>query len=242
MYPFGELRAEYQLLWDGVVARCSDLPLDLSWPDDVDATWTDDRVVVKQTCGWPLVTQLETSVRVVGAFEPAVTGAVGHRYRSVIVAATAEGADDLDVATVAFNSIDSLSGWVSLLAWSGCSAAALRTAAVETGSHSASLAAVREGAADVAAIDAVTYAHVRRLHPELLTGLVEVDRGPLVPSLPVVVPANTRDDVIAELREALTTVVSDAAFAATCQVLLIDGFVPLDLADYQRDLAGLTAD
>ena len=86
MYPFAALRPAHQRLWDAVVARAPELPATLTWPDDVHATWTDDAVVVKQTCGWPLVTRLATRVRVVGAFEHTVPGARGHRYRSTIVA------------------------------------------------------------------------------------------------------------------------------------------------------------
>jgi hypothetical protein len=36
--------------------------------------------------------------------------------------------------------------------------------------------------------------------------------------------------------------VADGAVAATCEELLITGFVPLDLQDYRRDLAHLRAD
>ena len=56
--------------------------------------------------------------------------------------------------------------------------------AIETGGHLNSLAAVREGRADVCAIDCVCVALARRYRPEALEGLVEIARSPAVPGLP----------------------------------------------------------
>lgn len=242
MYPTATLRPAYERLWRAIVDRAPDLPAELTWPADVHATWADDTVVVKQTCGWPLVTDLGDRVSVIGAFEPDIAGAEGHRYRSVIVATSpAQPAEFVD-ATVAYNSADSLSGWVSLMAWSGRSGASLRRSGVRSGSHEASLEMLQSVRANVASIDAVTLAHVRRHRPDLLDGLHEIGQGPLVPSLPIVAPARVGDDTVDRIRTALAAVVADDAIAATCDELLIAGFVPLDLDDYRRDLAHLRAD
>lgn len=241
MYSLEELRPRYQRLWDAVVERLPDLPPDLTWPEDVRATWTDDGVAVKQACGWPLVTQLVDTVRVVGAFHHDVDGAEGHRYRSVVVANEGARLGRDAASTAAYNSRDSLSGWVSLLAWSGRSATSLRSGAVRTGSHVASLEALQGGRADHASIDAVTLAHVRRHRPELTTGLHVIGWGPLVPSLPVVVPASADDAVVHGLRDMFRSVVADVALSATCEALHITGFEPLELDDYRRELDDFAA-
>ncbi len=242
MYAFDAIRPAYERMWGGVVARVPDLPPTLTWPDDVHTSWTEDAFVVKQACGWPLVTRLAATVRVVGAFEHDVAGAEGHRYRSVIVSNRGPSdrvTDPADVAgsTVAYNSADSLSGWISLLAWMGESCGP----AVETGSHLASLAMLRADRASIASIDSVTLAHVRRHDPDSFAGLHVIGSGPLVPSLPVIVPASLGDDAIARLRRALGEVIDDDSLADTRRELLTTGFVPLDLDDYRRDLRHLTA-
>lgn len=236
MYPFAAARPEYERLWASVVADETMLPRRLSWPDDPVASWLDASVVVKQTCGWPLVTRLRGAVRVVGAFVPTVPGADGYRYRSVIV--STQRSVDPAIATAAYNSSDSLSGWVSLLTWSGRRGRSWRDVAVVTGSHVGSLEALQSGSADLASIDAVTMAHVERERPGLMAGLHVVGHGPLVPSLPVVAPAEVDDDVVDHLRSRLADVV--AADAEIRRSLFVGGFVPLELDDYRRDLARLT--
>ena len=235
MYSLGGVRRAYQALWDAVVREVPGLPPLLTWPDDVHASWADDAVIVKQTCGWPLVTRLDRSVGVVGAFAHDVAGAAGHRYRSVIVSKRSEAPGDVASARPAVNSFDSLSGWVSLVAWSGRPVDALRADAVESGSHVGSLQLLRDGHAEVASIDAVTFAHVERHWPVLRTGLEVVGEGPLVPSLPVVVPAAERD-LIEPLRRAFVRIVAIEAMAPTLAALRIAGFVPLGVDDYRRDL------
>lgn len=237
MYPFVAARPAYERLW-GEVAGGSELPGRLSWPDDPAASWIDASVVVKQTCGWPLVTRLDGAVRVVGAFVPTVPGAEAHRYRSVIVS-TRRSIDPASV-TAAYNATDSLSGWVSLLAWSGRRGRSWRAAGIATGSHVASLEALQSGRADVASIDAITMAHVERERPGLVAGLHVVGHGPLVPSLPVVAPVELDDGTVDHVRSRLAEVI--AADAAVRNALFVGGFVPLEIDDYERDLAGLSDD
>lgn len=238
MYSIGGVRRGYQRMWGAIARECPDLPRTLTWPDDVHATWTDDDVVVKQCCGWPLVTALGSTVRVVGAFEHDVPGSSGYRYRSVIVSTRAASPDDVSSSRMAVNSADSLSGWVSLVVWSGRPAGSLWSQAVESGSHVASLQLLREGVAELASIDAVTFEHVRRHWPVLLSGLEVVGEGPLVPSLPLVVPADDHA-LVAPVRRAVGRVVEADALAPTLADLRITGFVPLDFEDYRRELEPL---
>lgn len=238
MYSLGGVRSGYQRLWDAVVSEVPSLPGTLEWPDDVHATWADDDVVVKQTCGWPLVTRLDRTVRVVGAFEHDVPGAVGHHYRSVIVANRAGGPADFAAAVPGVNAFDSLSGWVSLVAWSGRPEQSLRSRAIESGSHVATLRMLRAGDVELASIDAVTFAHVKRHSPALLTGLEVVGEGPLVPTLPVVVPAADHD-LVGPIRSAFESAVTSELLADTCRDLRVTGFAALGIDDYRRDLAPL---
>lgn len=125
------------------------------------------------------------------------------------------------------NSTDSLSGWVSLQhAWGGRPAVI-----VETGSHLESVRAVATGRADVASIDAVSWALFAELEPESVSLLHVVGAGPRVPCLPVVASSAHAGDVPA-LRTAFAAAVADPAASEACAALRIRGFVPMDLADY----------
>lgn len=232
MYPFEQLRPTYDRLWEAVRAEAPWLPAKLGWDRALDESWLASDMVIAQTCGWPLINELADRVRVVGAFEPRVPGAVGHRYRSVLVAREPCAVADLAGMRAAVNSSTSLSGWVSLVAAVHGPGATWAGAVSWTGSHRASIAAVAEGCADVASIDAVSWVHFGRLVPELVAGLVEVGSGPLVPSLPLITAACTSDEQLAELRAALAAGCASPETTIAAHELCIGGFDPLGLEDY----------
>jgi ABC-type phosphate/phosphonate transport system substrate-binding protein len=80
--------------------------------------------------------------------------------------------------------------------------------------------AVRDGAADLCAIDSVCVALARRYRPDYLDGLVEIARSPMVPGLPFVT-ASGRDP--AELRQALAKAFADPDLAPAREALFLDG-------------------
>jgi ABC-type phosphate/phosphonate transport system substrate-binding protein len=241
MYPFAHLREAYQQLWEGVVERIAAdrlslpaqllpallLPAQLTWTDDVAGLWASPDMIVAQTCGWPLVTALAGRVRVLGSFAYDVDEAQGAHYRSAIVATRPGGLDDFAGAAVAVNNPDSLSGWVSLR-----SAVPAYGPVVWTGAHRLSLVALHEGRAELAAIDAVSFAHIAYSEPHLVAGLHLVGRGPLVPSLPLIARLDLPDADIDALRSALAAVLDDPQLADARRQLRISGFEPLDFDDY----------
>jgi ABC-type phosphate/phosphonate transport system substrate-binding protein len=230
MYPFPELDDAYDHLWSAVRARMpfGAPPLDRDLPA-ADACRRGD-LILGQTCGWPLVTELAERVQVVGTFDVDVAGAHDGTYRSVLISRQPVSLDDLlrrPQLRVAANSIDSLSGWVSLRAVA--SAAGVALADVEwTGAHIASVEAVRDGRADLASIDAVTWAHLGE--PD---DLAVVGHGPRVPCLPLVTSSSTSTDQLQRLRAALAAAVADPALADDCRTLRIKAFVVRTLSDYE---------
>ncbi len=232
MYPFGPLRPAWDELWAAVQERLPWAPSTLTWNGTVQDHWVDPACVVSHACGWPVATSLRTTVTVAGAFALALPEAEGHRYRSVFVARRSGSLASLvgPQTTVAANSEDSLSGWVSLQAatvgvgrpWPG----PIR----RTGAHLDSARAVRAGEADLASIDELTWAHLRRLQPDLIDGLHVVGRGPWIPSPAII----TRDDRVDELRLAFTEAMADPATTTARATLLLAGFVELDDAEYGR--------
>ena len=167
MYSLLPLRDAVDSLWGVVRKHLGWGPSTLEWEVLTPDVWHHPDLLLAQTCGWPLVTQLADEFAVVGTFDYDVPGSAGGRYQSVLISREATSIEQLRSrlgAVAARNATDSLSGWISLQhAWGG-----VPSAVVETGSHLESVRAVAEGRADVASFDAVTWALVCSLDPELV--------------------------------------------------------------------------
>lgn len=237
MYPLEPLREAWDTVYGMVARDVLEAPNELRWDLDPHDTWMSPQLVLGMSCGWPLVTQLLRRVRVIGTFMYRLEGSIGHTYRSVIVAREATSVVALSGSTLAFNSTESLSGYISMMAslppdqigWGGPT--------LETGSHIMSLAAVREGSADIASIDAVMWSYVQQEAPELLEGLVVIDRGPEIPHLPLITSRDASDAAVADWRGALGDGVRNPALSPALDRLLIHGFMPLDSSHYEALLA-----
>jgi ABC-type phosphate/phosphonate transport system substrate-binding protein len=98
--------------------------------------------------------------------------------------------------------------------------------------HLASVAAVREGRADVCAIDAVCVGLLRRYRPELMEGIATIGHSPSIPALPFVTATTRRDDEVQAIRAAITGAFADPALASARNALLITGVSFLERSDY----------
>lgn len=127
-------------------------------PADWYAHWLDPDLALSMACGLPFRTTLKGRVRYVGTLDFGLTAEPGH-YRSQIITRP-----DLSgpPRRLAYNGADSQSGWAA--AQEIPDRAAI-TQCIGTGAHAASLAAVAEGRADVACLDAVTWRILQRVDP-----------------------------------------------------------------------------
>ena len=207
------------------------------WPQsDLGTHWRSEDLLLSQTCGFPLVTQLP-DVQVVGSFHYSAPGCEGNRYRSFLVARHEDQHHhlaDFRGRRVVCNSADSQSGYnvlmkmVTPLATDG----AFFSTVVLSGSHRQSLIELNKGSADIAAIDCVTWALIKRHQPELLNGLAIVDQSPLAPGLPLITSARTSPHDLYLLRNALGELVSNTAHQRICGALYIEGFSEVAREEY----------
>jgi ABC-type phosphate/phosphonate transport system substrate-binding protein len=226
MYPFSWLRPAYDELWNAVRRQLSFPTPALDWSTPAHVAWRMPDLLVGQTCGWPLITQLADAVAVVGTFDHDVIGGADGTYCSMLVTQRAGTLDEVlhePGLRVAANSVDSLSGWVSLHAVAHDHGVELDDV-IWTGSHVASIDALRAGRVTLASIDAVTWAHLDR------GDLRVVGYGPRVPCLPLITATRS---LVKELRDAFAAATTDPALVDELTDLRIRGFVEFDLADYQ---------
>ena len=217
----------------------SEVPDRLSRDVEPEALWTDPDLLLGQTCGLPLVSLLAGRVRFVATPTYAVDGCSGGDYRSWLVVRRGDGrrsVADLEGSIAAVNAPHSQSGANALAAMTAPVAQG-RTFFADirlTGAHAASLAAVRSGAADCAAIDCVTWALLAQCVPEVLKGLECLAASPPVPALPFITGLERDDATILALRRALTTAAADPQAAAACRSLGFAGIAAADAAAYRR--------
>ena len=237
-------RAAVAALWELLRQSLADsgvprLPLDLTWPDDYHAHWLAPDLLLSQTCGYPFTDDLVGKVQLLGAFAYDAPQCSGIACRSVLVARAEHGNIGLEGfrgLRAAFNTPNSQSGYNAFRALVAPLAAQGRFfgSAIETGGHVASVAAVREGRADLAAIDCVTYAALARFRPHATEGLCVVATTEAYPGLPLITAKGTSATEVALLQNALHALMASAEAAPILQALNIVGFEVPEPGLYQR--------
>ncbi len=241
MYPSN--RPQVQAWWSALAtylatSGVSDVPSKLLWPDHLHEHWTAPQLLLSQACGYPLVTFLDARVQVVGALHYRAPGCSGVFNRSQVIVRDdhpARSLQELRGTMVAFNGTDSQSGYNALLAM----VAALGggndffSDRVLTGSHQDSVLAVRDGLADVASIDCVSLAGLRRHLPAVTHGVRLLAQSDPYPSLPLITSMDTSPSELAALRAALSWSMQEPALADIRADLFLCAFEPLERSAYQ---------
>lgn len=228
MYDLAGLEADTDQLW--AVLRGELLAEGIPAPDALSrhlpaqTAWTHPDLCLSQTCGLPLVMGRAGDATVLGAFDFGLTGCGPGEYNSVLVARVRRHADAR--LRFAINDRGSQSGFAAPKRLLG----ARFVPGFETGSHLASILAVAQGKAEAAAIDAVTWRLAQIVEPAA-HALTVFWHTPPTPGLPLIT-APGRDP--APFRRALARAAAQMAWQGG--PLGIRGFVPFDLADYQRTI------
>ncbi|MEX0808643.1 MAG: PhnD/SsuA/transferrin family substrate-binding protein [Dongiaceae bacterium] len=237
MYDLPELRAVTDAFWTQLASHMraegiNDVPLRLEHPIDCEAHWLEPGLLLSQTCGFPLRHCLRDRVTYVATPSYAVEGCGRGTYRSAIIVradAPIGRLDDLRGATAAFNDMQSQSGMNALRAAVAPFSREGRffDRVIESGRHEASIRAVADGEADVAAIDCVTWAYLERYRPAEIAGLRVLDMTAEMPGLPFVTAGDATAEQLAKLRASLTQAMLDQALAAVRDALFLSGIVVL---------------
>jgi len=233
MYDFEDVHWATNALWAAIASRLG-VRGTLERSRDV---WLDPNLLLAQTCGYPLVTQLAGKVQLVATPRYTAKGCEGALYRSAVVVRADDAAAelaDLRGRRCAVNGWGSNSGMNVLRAKIAPLAQGGRFfgSVLVTGAHQASAAAVAKGEADVAAIDCVTWAHLQRLRPYETRAIRVLAWTAPSPGLPLITSAATDTGMIEALLRALEEVACDPGLAEVREALFLDGFERIGLQAY----------
>ena len=233
MYVWPELSDAHDRYWDLIRAELEAAgiraPERLSQHLDESAAWTDPDLVLSQTCGMPYRNQLHDRVSLVGTPDFGVPGCEPGYYRSAIVVRADDTRDDVSEyrdAVLAFNGEGSQSGYAAIhhhVAPLGFWFAER----LHTGSHAASVGAIAEGRADIASIDAVSWAMIVR-YDDRAASLRILDLTEPTPGLPYIAARDADADATFAAVEAAIAGLDDTDRAA----LGIRGLVRISKRSY----------
>jgi ABC-type phosphate/phosphonate transport system substrate-binding protein len=212
-----------------------------SYGPDLDTFWTNDRLLLSQTCGYPLTHALAGKVQLVATPEFDAPGCSGPNYSSVFIVRADDragrGASALASyrgRRAALNNVDSNSG-MNVFRHAVAPLAAGRrffSSVVTTGSHHASMQAVADGTADIASIDCVTFAFAQEALQDLTRRLHVIGYSASSCGLPLIASKKLDAGVLENLQNALDA--SIYTQPALMRRLKIRSFARVQLADYDR--------
>lgn len=242
MYDLPELRAATDAWWATVVRALraeglADVPDGLDRSRPVHAIWRDPALVLTQTCGYPLRHEFAGTLTAIAAPSYAAEGCGSGRYRSAFVVRDDDPAADLAGLRgrrAAANGPDSQSGCNVLRAAVAPLAEDGRffSGVVWAGAHRQSVAAVRTGEADVAAVDAVTFALLCRHAPAETAGLRVLGWSAEAPALPYAARRGIDTNTRARLTAGLLRAAADPDGTEARSALLLEAVSPTDDAAY----------
>lgn len=224
MYDRPEAQAANDALWAAVRDKLGYGPDRLDRTTPFIDTWAHPDLVLGQICNLPYRARFRDQVTLLGCGDHRLDDTPAGYYHSVFVVRKDDAARGLAPAvlgTFAYNEALSQSGWgapVTRIAAQGLQF----KSTLQTGSHLDSLRAVAEGRADLAAIDAVTWAQQLKWEPQA-QDLTVIERTGLSPAQ-TFVTAKGQDP--APIRAALAEAI-DSLDAAHKDALHLYGFVTL---------------
>ncbi len=241
-YDLQELVSATDAWWRGIAFHLRRLGVDrvpdgLSREGSHVERWQHADLLLSQACGYDVLYDAADDLVPLATPRYAAEGCEGPRYRSIVVTRADRPwrtLEDLRGTRAAINEASSHSGTNALrsvvapLSRDG----AFFGEVTVTGSHTDSLAAVHGGSADVACIDAVVLALLRRVRRDAVRGLrpIRCTASALAP--PYVMSARAPEALRRAVQLALHDAANDPDLAGYRRALLLDGFVFLPPASY----------
>ena len=244
MYDLAALRSATDSWWAGLAAHfrragVGAVPDRLTRPGEGAAFWLAPSLLFSQSCGYPLVTRLAGRVTLLGTPCYDMDGCDGSDYCSLVIVRAdlpAREIADLRGLRCAINMAGSWSGHHALRLIAEPLVEAGRPA-FETsisGSHVASIEAVRLGAADFASVDCVSFGLLSRCRPQCADGLRVLARTPAMPGLPLIAGRAASEAEVRRMKRGLRAAFGDPALGSARDRLGLKAIHFTEMADYAR--------
>lgn len=229
MYDRSETAAANDQFWTEIRRALGYGPEQLNRSADLWDIWQDPELVLSQTCGYPYRAKLHGRVTLVGTLDYGIKDCPAGYYNSVFVSRRDDPRHDLadfSTAKFAYNEPMSQSGWAAPMAQMAEQGLTFGRY-IQSGGHLKSAKMVADSVADIAAIDAVTWAMIEK-YDSFSKTLHIISRTAPTPGLPYITAAG-RDK--SKLFAAIQTGISNLPPAAR-EVLQIKGLVDIPVEKY----------
>ena len=243
-YDLPEVRAATDAWWLGIAGHLrglgvEDVPATLARGGSHVDRWHHPDLLLSQACGYDVLYDAAHAIVAVATPCYAAPGCEGSRYSSEVLVhgdAPFRSVEDLRGARAAVNEPTSHSGNNALrpMVAARSERGTFFGQVVVTGSHATSLLLLQHDKVDVACVDAVVLAMLRRQRPQALRGLRTVATSSLAPAPPYVTSVHTPVALRALLREALARAVRDPVLAGARHALFLEDFATLPDTAYRE--------
>jgi len=243
MYDFAWTASALDAVWNEIGRRLRasgvEAPERLTRGVELGTLWRDSGLLLGQTCGYPYRRELRDVVELLATPRFSFDGCEGADHCSLIVVRREDPRADLSDfrgARAAINARDSNTGMNLFRASVAPLARGERffASVLVTGAHVASLRAIGEGEADIAAIDCVTFGLVARGDPAAVAEIRVLGRTPASPGLPFIASRNLPEGVADLVRAVLSSATDAPELAEAWAALGVVGIEVLPPEAYTR--------
>ncbi|MEM6588013.1 MAG: PhnD/SsuA/transferrin family substrate-binding protein [Pseudomonadota bacterium] len=191
MYDFASVREATDRYWHAIRTALGQGPQDLCRDLGVWEAWARPDLLLSQTCGVPFRSRLHGTVTLIGTPDYGLPQCGPGEYNSVFVVRAddpRDGLADFDGACIAVNSQSSQSGWAGPIMHARAKGIRFGKP-IKSGAHAMSAEAVASGAADIAALDALSWHFIQR-ETAFAERLRVIDTTTPTPGLPYITKRN----------------------------------------------------
>ena len=241
-YDLDEIRWATDALWDAIArnlrnAGVAGVPRNLDRTTHYETQWRSPDLLLSQACGYDVLLEHRERLQLVATPTYCAPGCLPGMYSSFIIVRSEsayESLEDLRGSRCVINTCTSHSGMNilrSIVAPIHQGGRFFKSVDV-SGSHERSIERIRRGAADVAAIDCVTYELIRRHRPGELDGLRILLRTTPMPAPPFVTSTSRSQEALARILTAIRQAVIDPTLKAANAILMLESVEYVPLSQY----------